>query len=229
MSKSKNKHEYEIECKHYKTLYKKKSEQLFYMRRRLLKHDAINKRGAKTMTQTILATGNRGFIGQNVFFTLCENSTYKVIGYDRKEGYELCDKKQLQKIFAEFKPSVVVHLASNVSMEQDKCVEDVQALVNLLQMCEQHKVKKLIFTSSAAVYGNHYPEIIPVNSYGLSKLQCEQWCKFYVQRGMDITILRLANIYGSRGNGVINKFIENIKNQKPIIMYGDGHQKRDSC
>ena len=102
------------------------------------------------MTQTILATGNRGFIGQNVFFTLCENSTYKVIGYDRKEGYELCDKKQLQKIFAEFKPSVVVHLASNVSMEQDKCVEDVQALVNLLQMCEQHKVKKLIFTSSAA-------------------------------------------------------------------------------
>jgi len=37
MSKSKNKHEYEIECKHYKTLYKKKSEQLFYMRRRLLK------------------------------------------------------------------------------------------------------------------------------------------------------------------------------------------------
>jgi UDP-glucose 4-epimerase len=108
-----------------------------------------------------------------------------------------------------------------------------------LQCCIQNKIKKIIFASSAAIYGDSKEIPIkensvasPVSPYGESKLNAEKiiqdTCK---QNNINYTILRMFNVYGKGQNdqyaGVITKFVQNILQKKPILIYGDGTQTRD--
>lgn len=97
---------------------------------------------------------------------------------------------------------------------------------------------KIIFASSAAVYGEvkkipiHEDfERKPLNPYGETKLQAELLAEKYSQLGADIIGLRYFNVYGSKQNsayaGVITKFLTNIANNTPPLIYGDGLQVRD--
>jgi UDP-glucose 4-epimerase len=95
---------------------------------------------------------------------------------------------------------------------------------------------KLVFASSAAVYGNpaQLPTtedygFHPVSCYGLSKVVGEEYCGMYKdQYGLDITIMRLANVYGLRCHGVINDFLDKIaKNPGKLEIIGTGLQSRD--
>jgi len=97
---------------------------------------------------------------------------------------------------------------------------------------------KVVFASSAAVYGDAKTIPIkedtkrnPLNPYGQTKLECEYLCERYSEKGTKITVLRFFNVYGKGQNpsyaGVISKFLENVSNGKPPIIYGDGKQTRD--
>lgn len=167
----------------------------------------------------ILITGSEGFIGKHLCKLLEKDN--EILRYDRK-----IKLLPLSCFFIE-KPDYVVHLASNISDDIEKCREDIDLTFKILELSLKYNIKKVIFASSAAVYGNSYPYINPISPYGISKLQCEEWIDYYVKKGLNCVILRLSNVYGKGGNGVINQFINKISKNEKLIVNNTGNQKRD--
>ena len=138
----------------------------------------------------------------------------------------------------------VIHLAAQTSVSQSvanpKTTADiiVDGTVNVLKSCVKTNVKNIIFSSSAAVYGNSIntlsaenAQLSPLSSYGASKLVAEyNLLAFSKLFGLNCISLRLFNVYGngqSSETGVIRKFLKNISKDAPIEIFGDGVQSRD--
>ncbi len=140
----------------------------------------------------------------------------------------------------------VFHLAALASVKQSIqypkiCDEiNINGTKNLLEECRKNKVKTFIFSSSAAVYGNKNEQcnendkLNPLSPYAKSKIEGEQLCKRYSDDyKINTACLRYFNVYGERQdpNGeyaaVVAKFMNNLKNNKPITIFGDGKQTRD--
>ena len=138
----------------------------------------------------------------------------------------------------------VIHLAAQTSVSQSvanpKTTADiiVDGTVNVLKSCVKTNVKNIIFSSSAAVYGNSISTLLaenaqlsPLSSYGASKLVAEyNLLAFSKLFGLNCISLRLFNVYGngqSSETGVIRKFLKNISKDAPIEIFGDGVQSRD--
>ena len=175
----------------------------------------------------ILITGHKGFIGSNLFQYLKEQE-HDVYGYD-KISDEMQDTTVFYRVnhfIGELKPQVIIHLASNISNNPHECCKDIEGTINMLEAAKKHSVEYFLFASSAAVYGNKKVYEEPINPYGISKLQQEQWVQYY-QEHFKISIMRFANVYGKGGKGVINQWLYNIKNDMPIEISGDGLQTRD--
>ncbi len=142
----------------------------------------------------------------------------------------------------------VVHLAAVASVQAsvDDPVSTHQSnFVGTLNVCEamrQHGVKRVLFASSAAVYGNNgegqaidedTPKA-PLTPYAVDKLASEQYLDFYRrQHGLEPAIFRFFNIFGPRQDpsspysGVISIFIQRAQQGLPITVFGDGEQTRD--
>jgi UDP-glucose 4-epimerase len=112
---------------------------------------------------------------------------------------------------------------------------NARGTLNVLEKARKDDAR-VVFASSAAVYGNPTkfptPETYgfnPFSCYGLSKVVGEEYCQMYTtQYGLDITILRFANVYGSRCHGVIHDFIDKLhKNPAKLEIIGTGLQARD--
>jgi UDP-glucose 4-epimerase len=137
--------------------------------------------------------------------------------------------------------SLIYHLAAQVvvgySMENPLVDFETNAKGTLTVLEKARKDDaKLVFASSAAVYGN--PSIFPTpesygfhpfSCYGLSKVVGEEYCQMYhEQYGLDIVITRFANVYGLRCHGVIHDFLDKIaKNPNKLEIIGTGQQCRD--
>ncbi len=138
----------------------------------------------------------------------------------------------------------VIHLAAQTSVSQSvanpKTTADiiVDGTVNVLKSCVKTNVKNIIFSSSAAVYGNSINTLLaenaqlsPLSSYGASKLVAEyNLLAFSKLFGLNCTSLRLFNVYGNGQSfeaGVIRKFLKNISEDTPLEIFGDGTQTRD--
>jgi UDP-glucose 4-epimerase len=148
----------------------------------------------------------------------------------------------LSKKLVELPAKVIIfHLAAQVvvpySMENP--IEDFETnargTLNVLEKARKDD-SRIIFASSAAVYGN--PSIMPTpesygfhpfSCYGLSKVVGEEYCEMYAkQYGLDVTVLRFANVYGSRCHGVISDFFDKIsRNRRKLEIIGTGLQSRD--
>ena len=205
----------------------------------------------------ILITGSAGFIGKSLVDHLVPN--YKIIGIDdlstghpsniiRHKNYKFykgncADNKILQKIK---NIKVIIHLAGQSSGE--KSFEDpkidfeknVLTTVSLLDFAHKNKCKHFIFTSSMSVYGDNLKNKIkesnitdPISFYGISKLNAEKYIKKYSDKGVNYTILRLFNVYGSSqklGNlkqGIIRIYLSQILNSKSLIIKGSKNRYRD--
>jgi len=138
----------------------------------------------------------------------------------------------------------VIHLAAQTSVSQSivdpKTTADiiVDGTVNVLKSCVKTNVKNIIFSSSAAVYGNSLDALIsekshlnPLSSYGASKLVAEYNLQTFSKLfGLNSISLRLFNVYGngqSSEAGVVRKFLKNISKDVPLEIFGDGMQTRD--
>jgi UDP-glucose 4-epimerase len=141
----------------------------------------------------------------------------------------------------------IVHLAAVASVQAS--VEDpigthevnLIGTVNLLEAAKKHNVKKFVFASSAAVYGNteHVPVseqclLSPLTPYAADKLSSEYYIDFYRrQYDLDPVIFRFFNIFGPRQDpsspysGVISIFMQRAIDSQPITVFGDGLQSRD--
>jgi len=139
----------------------------------------------------------------------------------------------------------VIHLAAKIDVNESiqnpiECNNvNVTGTVNLLQACVKKNIQNIIAASSAAVYGNlteipllEYNPTIPLSPYGASKLSTENYLQAFANSfDMNCISLRFFNIYGIHQTiqyaGVITKFIQNIQNNLPLIIFGDGKQSRD--
>ena len=201
----------------------------------------------------ILVTGGAGFIGFHLCKKLSELTNNLTI-YDNLSSGKIENVKQipqahftkadilnLEKLHAQEKADIIYHLAAQVvvpfSMENP--IEDFEinarGTLNVLEKARKDDAE-LVFASSAAVYGNTAelptPEsygFSPDSCYGLSKVVGEQYCNMYTkQYGLDITIVRFANVYGPRCHGVIPDFLDKIsKNPEKLEIIGTGLQSRD--
>ena len=141
---------------------------------------------------------------------------------------------------------VVFHLAAQIHVDRSyvepRLTYEVNVIgtQNILEIARLHDVKKVIHASTSEVYGSSLycpmDEKHPLNAphpYGASKTAADRMCYAYIQAyGMDITIMRLFNIFGPRQRdvgygGVISIFTRRILNNIPPIIYGDGKQTRD--
>ncbi len=199
----------------------------------------------------ILVTGGSGFIGSNLVDKLIAENNEVVIIEKQEPRYKNDNaiyyimnliSPKIEQVFEKHNIDVVVHLAAQtsvaVSMNNPHADgnDNIFATLNLLKYCKKYNVSKIIASSSAAVYGE--PKYLPVDEdhqiepkspYALSKFAMESYIKI---SGMDYMILRFANVYGPRQensneSGVVSIFVNNILNNSPLNVFGDGTQTRD--
>ncbi len=208
----------------------------------------------------ILVTGGAGFIGSHLVPKLIENRFEVFVLDNLSSGSKknLPDNTKLfvtdinssnvSSIFERERFDAVVHLAGqtmvNVSVERPvfDAEENVVGSINLLETARKTGVKRFIFASSAATYGDvdesllPLPETLPtapMSCYGLSKATVERYIRLYHDMyGLEYAILRFANVYGERQGdggegGVISVFVRQTVGNKDITIYGDGEQTRD--
>jgi UDP-glucose 4-epimerase len=201
----------------------------------------------------ILVTGGAGFIGFHLTKKLLElgaevtiydnmsNGKMENVKDNAKAAFVKGDILDLKTLCKLPKYDLIYHLAAQVvvpySMENPTVDFDTNArgTLNVLEKARKDKAR-LLFASSAAVYGN--PERLPtpegygfhpVSCYGLSKVVGEEYCQMYTQQyKLDITIFRFANVYGSRCHGVIHDFLDKLQaDPTKLAIIGTGKQARD--
>ena len=140
----------------------------------------------------------------------------------------------------------VIHLAAYLGVRRTetnrlRCIEiNIDGTKNVLQCAIQNRIKKIIFASSSEVYGEPIENPVTENSitqgktvYAISKLSGEELCKAFAQRYPDLkyTILRYFNTYGpfQTAQFVIPKFLRNVIEGRPPVVYGNGKQQRSYC
>lgn len=130
--------------------------------------------------------------------------------------------------------TVVFHLAGQSSVvDASRDVEytfttNITGTFNVLIAAKQCGVRRVVFASSREVYGE--PAYLPVsedaplqakNAYGASKIAAEMACQSFARNGLEVAVLRVANVYGPRDYGrVVPIFVENALRGEPLIIYG---------
>ena len=208
----------------------------------------------------VLITGGAGFIGSHLVRLLQKKGEGVAVVDNFSTGlrenlpdgtaiYE-CDvtSPELANVFETVRPDAVVHLAGqttvHVSMADPEldATQNVIGSVHVLEQARHCGVKRVIFASTAASYGDvaedHLPidefePLAPLSFYGLSKVTVERYLDLYHKAyGLDYVVLRFANVYGERQGdggegGVISIFTKRVASDEPITIYGDGKQTRD--
>jgi UDP-glucose 4-epimerase len=212
--------------------------------------------------QPVLVTGGAGFIGSNlVDALLARGHSVRVldnlsmgklsnlpVGDARLTFIEgdVADAALVSRAVAGC--SAVVHLAAVASVQAsvDDPVSTHQSnFIGTLNICEamrEHGVRRVVFASSAAVYGNNGEGVAideatakaPLTPYASDKLASEHYLEFYArQHGLEPAIFRFFNVFGPRQDpsspysGVISIFTQRAQQGLPISVFGDGEQTRD--
>jgi nucleoside-diphosphate-sugar epimerase len=216
-----------------------------------------------TLMQNALVTGGAGFIGSHLVSHLLAQN-YRVRVLDNLSTGSLANLepygKQVEWVEDDIRNAVacraacrdidvVFHLAAFISVPQS--VQDpIQSdaintggTLNLLLAARDLGVRRFVFSSSAAVYGNtetvpaHEGVLpAPMSPYGVQKLMGEHYARNFTQLyGLETVCLRYFNVYGPRQNpysqysAVIPRFITRLLADQVPIVFGDGEQTRDFC
>ena len=217
----------------------------------------------KTITENknmskYLVIGGAGFIGSNLVDALLEKgedvttidnfSTGKRENINPKAKLFEADLKDLEKIKPIFEgidyvfhlaavPRVMLSINNPISSHQNNLTNTL----NVLVASRDAKVKKLVYASSASVYGNQSELPVresmrpnPLNPYAVQKYGGELYCKIFSRiYNLPTVCLRYFNVFGPRQSFegdyacAIGIFLRQKKENKPLTIVGDGEQKRD--
>lgn len=208
----------------------------------------------------VLVTGGAGFIGSHVIRLLNEKRIHCVVvdnlSSGRKENlisevefHELdINSPELKTVFQTHHFDAVVHLAGQILVSDSikdplhDLAINIDGSAKVMNLASQYGVDRMIFSSTAAAYGNVGEQYLPVKEnhelnptsfYGLSKVTVEKYLNLFHQfYGLNYIVFRFANVYGERQGdngegGVISIFAKRIAEGKDITIYGDGNQTRD--
>ncbi len=204
----------------------------------------------------ILITGGAGFIGSNLAPYLASLGHDLVVLDDLSAGQVLpslpanvefhrgdfTDRRTLAECLVDVE--VVIHLAAisgvvDSIVDPDRCfATNVAGTFRLLEAARRVRVKQFVNASTAgAILGEIIPPISeamapsPLSPYGASKLASEGFCSAYTASfGLPCLSLRFSNVYGPHSahkKSVVAAFIKRALNDEPLVIYGDGTQRRD--
>src|SRR5262245_14249724 len=227
--------------------------------RRVSSSNSIVQRGMR-VPRKVLVTGGAGFIGSHVADAYLARGDRVWILDDLTTGKREnlpgaaefieagIESPRARQLFEEVGGFDIVNLHA-AQIDVRKSVEDprydarinIDGLLNILECCRKHEVKRVLFVSSGGVvYGEPderpTPETapkLPLSPYGVTKLSAEQYLFYYHRvHGMEYAALRYANIFGPRQDphgeaGVVAIFCSRILRGQQLTIFGDGEQTRD--
>ena len=208
----------------------------------------------------VLITGVAGLLGSRLADWLIENvEGVQICGIDDLSGgykeninprvhfWQMnLTEHPIENCFDYFKPEYVFHFAAYAAeglspfIREYNYVNNLQATAAIVNNCIKHDVKRLVFTSTLAVYGHGYGGIFdeaqipkPIDPYGVAKYGCEMDIQIAgEQHGLDWTIIRPHNVYGVKQNiwdkyrNVLGIWMYQHLNGEPMTIFGDGEQTR---
>lgn len=188
----------------------------------------------------ILLTGGAGYIGSAAGKLLIEKGHEVIVVDNLSKGkkelidskakfyhIDLTNKQELSNVFSENKIDVIIHFAAYKAVEESmenavKYSDNIAGTINLLNLMVEFNVKKIIFSSTAAVYEpidtplNEESKTNPINFYGFTKLESENIIKWYSKiHNLQYIIFRYFNVAGDMGLKYVDPDAKNIF---PIIM-----------
>jgi UDP-glucose 4-epimerase len=210
----------------------------------------------------ILITGAAGGIGSSLAVHLHEKGFELILVDNLRNGYIQnipdyltsffyqvdINSKEFENLVTEHKPEVVFHLAAITALPDcesniTECLRiNVEGTSHVLNLCRLNSVKRVIFSSTSAIYENNehrdgFKESEPTNPtlfYSLSKKMSEDICaSFRNNYAMDVIIFRLFNVYGPRQDiyrkspPLINYIVREFKDKRTPVLHSDGTQARD--
>ena len=211
--------------------------------------------------KTVLITGAAGLIGSRLADWITENHPeVEVIGIDDLSGgylenvnpkikfYQLdlaTQSDTINYIFNTHKPDLVYHFAAYAAEALSPFIRtynytnNLVATAHLINASIKHNIKRFVFTSSMAVYGQGNPPFAetssrnPIDPYGVAKMACEMDIEIAnTQHGLDYCIIRPHNMYGAKQNiwdsyrNVLGIWMYKQLNNQPFLVFGDGLQTR---
>lgn len=210
--------------------------------------------------KNILITGGLGFIGSHIANEVLENNEVVILdnlstgninnlNNPKHDNLKIVEEDLRKTNLDDLTSNIdyIFHLAAmaSVPLSIDKPVEcndiNLNATVKLLKSAADNDVKKIVFSSSSAVYGQNRNMPLkesepsqPMSPYAASKAGCELYLQsFYDSYGLNYTALRYFNVFGpgqdknSQYAAVIPNFISALLEGKQAEIYGDGEQTRD--
>jgi UDP-glucose 4-epimerase len=212
------------------------------------------------MNKSILITGVAGLIGSRLADWLIENKPeYKIVGIDDLSGgyknniHPKVDFWQMNLVehpiencFEVNKFDYVFHFAAYAAEGLSPFIRcynydnNLKSTARIVNECIKHNVKRLVFTSTLAVYGHGYGGIFnedqipkPIDPYGVAKYACEMDIQIAnEQHDLDYCIIRPHNVYGIKQNiwdkyrNVLGIWMYQYLNDEPMTIFGDGTQTR---
>lgn len=205
----------------------------------------------------MLVTGGAGFIGSELVRQLKNKHKASVLdnlSTGRRDNLwpevsfyhgDLLDKSFVFHTVEKERPERIFHLGAQVSVPSSVSIpaadaaSNVIGTINILEAAVKYNVEKVIYASTAAVYGppQYLPldekhPVQPLSGYGISKYSGELYLDLYKRLyGLDYTVLRFGNVYGSGqlpiNSGIVAILVNCLNQDSPVFIYGDGDQTRD--
>ena len=209
-----------------------------------------------------LVTGGAGFIGSHIVDRLLKDGHEVLVLDDFSTGHRsnLADNEKLTIIEGDisnrdtvkecmqgidwvFHKAAVASVPKTVNDPVGSSAVNYQGTLHLLEAARNNNVKRFVFASSAALYGDEptLPKIetmcpVTLSPYAVDKLASEFACGMYTKLyGLETVCLRYFNVYGPKQDpsspysGVISIFTDKLKKKQTPTIFGDGEQTRDFC